>query len=50
MTFIYTIRVHPTSFDYGILLNANEQMFCTLYRTGALTMIDIYMYNGEFIK
>ena len=39
MTFIYTI--HPTSFNYGSLLNGNEQMFRRLYRTGALTMIDI---------
>ena len=39
MTFIYTI--HPTSFDYRSLLNVNEQMFRRLYRTGALTMIDI---------
>ena len=39
MTFIYTI--HPTSFDYGSLLNVNEQMFRRLYRTGVLTMIDI---------
>ena len=39
MTLIYII--HPTSFDYGILLNGNEQMFCRFYRTGALTMIDI---------
>ena len=41
MTFIYTI--HPTSFDYGILLNANEQVFRRFYRTGALKMIDIMM-------
>ena len=39
MMFIYII--HPTSFDYGSLLNANEQMFHRFYRTGALTMIDI---------
>ena len=39
MTFIYTIN--PTSFDYGILLNVNEQTFCRFYRTGTLTMIDI---------
>ena len=39
MTFIYTI--HPTSFDYGSLLNGYEQMFRRLYRTRALTMIDI---------
>ena len=39
MTFIY--RMHPTSFDYGSLLNVNEQIFHRLYRTGALTMIDI---------
>ena len=39
MTFIYTI--HPTSFDYGSLLNVNEQMFHRFYRTEALTMIDI---------
>ena len=39
MAFIYTI--HPTSFDYGSSLNVNEQMFRRLYRTGALTMIDI---------
>ena len=39
MTFIYTI--HPTSFDYGRLLNVNEQIFRRLYITGALTMIDI---------
>ena len=39
MTFIYT--EHPTSFDYGSLLNVNEQMFCRFYRTGVLTMIDI---------
>ena len=39
MTFIYII--HPTSFDYGSLLNINEQMFHRLYRTEALTMIDI---------
>ena len=39
MTFIYTI--HPTSFDYGSLLNVNEQMFHRYYRTGAFTMIDI---------
>ena len=39
MMFIYTI--HPTSFDYGSLLNVNEQMFRRLYRTGVLTMIDI---------
>ena len=39
MMFIYTI--HPTSFDYGSLLNVNEQMFRRLYRTGALTMIGI---------
>ena len=39
MTFIFTI--HPTSFDYGSLLNINEQMFCRFYRTGELTMIDI---------
>ena len=39
MTFIYTI--HPTSFNYGRLLNVNEQVFNKLYRTGALTMIDI---------
>ena len=41
MTFIYTI--HSTSFDYGILLNVNEQMFHRLYRIEALTMIDIMM-------
>ena len=39
MTLINTI--HPTSFDYGRLLNANEQMFHRFYRTVALTMIDI---------
>ena len=39
MTFIYII--HPTSFDYGSLLNVNEQMLSRFYRTGALTMIDI---------
>ena len=39
MMFIYTI--HPTSFDYGILLNVNEQIFHRFYRTGALTMIHI---------
>ena len=39
MMFIYTMR--PTSFDYESLLNVNEQMFCRLYKTGALTMIDI---------
>ena len=39
MTFIYTI--HPTNFDYGSLLNVNEQMFRRFYRTGALTMIDV---------
>ena len=39
MMFIYTI--HPTSFDYGRLLNVNEQVFNKFYRTGALTMIDI---------
>ena len=39
MTLIYTIYL--TSFDYGILLNVNEQMFHIFYRTGALTMIDI---------
>ena len=39
MTLINTM--HPTSFDYGILLNVNEQMFCRFYRTGVLTMIAI---------
>ena len=39
MTFISTIN--PTSFDYGSLLNVNEQMFHIFYRTGTLTMIDI---------
>ena len=29
--FIYTI--YPTSFDYGTLLNVNEQMFHRFYRT-----------------
>ena len=38
VTFIYTI--HPTSFDYGSLLNVNEQIFRRFYRTGELTMID----------
>ena len=41
MTFIYTI--HPAGFDYGRLLNVNEQMFNKFYRTGALAMIDIMM-------
>ena len=40
-TFIYTI--HPTSFNYGILLNVNEQMFHTFYKTGAVTTIDIML-------
>ena len=39
MMFIYPI--HPTSFDYVILLNVNDQMFHKFYRTEALTMIDI---------
>ena len=39
MMFIYTI--HPTGFDYGILLNVNEQMFSRFYRTGVLTMMYI---------
>ena len=39
VTFIHTI--YPTSFNYGILLDVNEQMFHRLYRTLALTMIDI---------
>ena len=39
MRFIYTI--YPTSFDYGSLLNVNEQMFHRFYRTGALKIIDI---------
>ena len=39
MMFIYTI--HPTSFDYEILLKVNEQMFQRFYRTRVLTMIDI---------
>ena len=39
MTFIYTI--HPTSFDYGSLLNVYEQIFGRFRKTGALTMIDI---------
>ena len=39
MTFNY--KIHPTSFDYGSLLNVNEQMFRRLYRTGVLTMIDL---------
>ena len=39
MTFIYTM--HPNSFNYGSLLNVNQQVFLRFYRTGALTMIDI---------
>ena len=39
MTFIYII--HLTSFNYGISLNVNEQMFSRFYRTEVLTMIDI---------
>ena len=36
---IYT--THPNSFDYGIILNVNEQIFHKMYRTVVLTMIDI---------
>ena len=43
-TTIYTI--HPTTFDYGSLLNFNEQMFRRLYRTGAYND----RHNGEFNK
>ena len=46
MTFIYTI--HPTSFDYGSLLNVNEQMF----RSQILQNRSAYndRHNGEFNK
>ena len=46
VTLIFTI--HPTSFDYGILLNVNEQMFHRFHRTVALTMINIMVNKVRF--
>ena len=39
--FIFTM--HPTSFNYGSILDVYEQMFHRFYRTVLLTMIDIIM-------
>ena len=44
MTFVYTI--HPTSFDYGSLLNVNEQMFQILPNRSAYND----RHNGKFNK
>ena len=43
MMFIYTI--HPSSFDFGILLNVKEQMFHRFYRAGVLTMMMVSLIN-----
>ena len=42
---MYIYAIHPTSFDYGILLNVDEQMFHRFHRTGILTN---NRHNGEF--
>ena len=44
MMFIYTI--HPTSFDYGILLNVNEHFLQILQNRSAYSD----RHNGEFNK
>ena len=41
LLFIYIYTIHPTSFDYGILLNVNKQIFHRFYITVALIIIDI---------
>ena len=40
--------LHPTSFDYGSLLNVNEQMFHRFYKTVSLTMINIMVNAVHF--
>ena len=46
VTLIFTTG--PTSFNYGSLLNVNEQMFHRFYRTVALTMIKIMVNKVRF--
>ena len=36
---IFVYAIHSTIFDYGSLLNVNEQMFHRFYGTVTLTMI-----------
>ena len=39
-------KIHPTSFDLGILLHVNEQMFHILHVQNSSTYND--RHNGEF--
>ena len=50
LNFKFFGSIYPTSFDYGILLNVNEQKFYRFYRTGALTMIDIMVNLIKLIQ